>query len=287
MTPSTKPNPLTAFMRQPKIYIKLPSGGNFWPENSINMPENGELAVYSMTARDELTLKIPDALMNGQAVVDVIQNCIPNILDAWQTPSIDLDFILIAIRIATYGEIMNAPVKISDEVEFDYQVDLRIILDNLSSSICWDPAVAISDEITVFVKPLNYSDMTKASIQAFETQRIMQIVNDEKMSEDDKIQTFKTSFQKISNAKIGVIQNSIERIDTIHGSTQEPSHIESFVADMDSAIFNKIQAHLEELGKLNQIKPMKVQVTDEMRDMGITAEFIEIPLTFDQSAFFG
>jgi len=72
-------NPLAGLMRQPKIYIKLPSGGQYWPQGSIVIPENGDLPVYSMTAKDELLLKIPDALMNGQAIVEVIQNCIPSI----------------------------------------------------------------------------------------------------------------------------------------------------------------------------------------------------------------
>ena len=104
-------------MRQPKIYIKLPSNGEFWPQGSIQPTETGEYPVYSMTAQDELRLKIPDALMNGQAMVDVIENCIPNIKNAWVMHNIDMDIILIAIRIATYGEKMKLPImkKISEK----------------------------------------------------------------------------------------------------------------------------------------------------------------------------
>ena len=32
-----------------------------------------------MTAKDEMMFKTPDALLNGQATVDVIQSCIPAI----------------------------------------------------------------------------------------------------------------------------------------------------------------------------------------------------------------
>ena len=60
-----------------------------------------------MTARDEIIFKTPDALMNGQGMVDVIQSCIPEIKDAWQISNYDLDTILIALRIATYGETMD------------------------------------------------------------------------------------------------------------------------------------------------------------------------------------
>ena len=71
---------LVKYTRSPQIYISLPSQGNFWPEGTLDMPANSELPVLSMNSYDELTLKSPDALMNGQAVVDVIQSCITSII---------------------------------------------------------------------------------------------------------------------------------------------------------------------------------------------------------------
>jgi len=282
----TAANPLSMFMRQPKIYIRLPSQGNYWPSDSLIMSETGEYPVYSMTAKDELMLKVPDALMNGQAVVDVIQNCIPNIKNAWHTPSIDMDLILIAIRLATYGEMMETPLKFGDDLELSYQVDLRMVMDGLMSQIYWDPAVPINDSLTVFVKPLNYKHMTEAAIQTFQTQKIMQVVNDDKMDEDTKVKLFRESFSKLSEATIGVIHHSISRIDTINGSTDNPAHIKEFIDNVDKDIFNMIQAHLEQMRDVNTIKPMIVEVTDEMREKGITGDTVEVPLTFDPSTFF-
>jgi len=66
-------NPLKKYFRQPKIYISLPSQGKFYPDGSIEMTENGELPVYSMTAKDEMIIKTPDALLNGSSTVEVIQ----------------------------------------------------------------------------------------------------------------------------------------------------------------------------------------------------------------------
>ena len=121
-------NPLTSFMRQPKIYIRLPSNGKYWPDGSIDMPDNGELPIYSMTAKDELTLKTPDALLNGQAVVDIIQSCVPNIKNAWVTPNIDLDTLLVALRIATYGEMMEISHTVpGTSEEVTHNIDLRIV----------------------------------------------------------------------------------------------------------------------------------------------------------------
>jgi len=281
-----KPNPLAAFMRQPKIYISLPSQGNFYPDGSLEMSETGQFAVYSMTAKDEMLLNVPDALMNGQAVVEVIQNCVPAIKNAWHVPSIDMDLILLSIRLATYGELMKTPVKVSDEVEFDYQVDLRIVMDSLLQNISWDPVVPINDELTVFVKPLNYRQMTKTALQTFETQKIIQAVNDDNLNEDQKQEIFKNSFIRLTDVTMGTVINSIFKIDTVHGSVDDRDFIKEFIENADKEIFNKIQQHLEILKDQNQIRPIVVDVTDEMRELGVSGEKIEVPLTFDPSTFF-
>lgn len=72
-------NPLKKYFRQPKVYVTLPSKGEYWPDGTIEIPESGEFPIYAMTAKDELAMKTPDALLNGQATVDVIQSCVPNI----------------------------------------------------------------------------------------------------------------------------------------------------------------------------------------------------------------
>lgn len=281
-----KTNPLAAFMRQPKVYIALPSGGQYYPPQAIDIGETGQLAVYSMTAKDELLLNVPDALMNGQAVVDVIQNCIPAIKNAWYVPSIDIDLILLAIRLATYGEMMNTPVKINEDIEYEYQVDLRNVMDDILNFFAWEPVIPINDEMTVYVRPLYYKEMTKNAIQTFETQKIMQAVNDDKLSEEQKQEIFKTSFNKLSEVTVGIIADSIIRIDTSEGSVDDANFIREFIDNADKEIFNKIQQHLDKLKELNTIKPIIVSVTDEMREKGITGETIEVPLTFDPSTFF-
>ena len=78
---SPESNPLSKYFRQSKLYISLPSQGKHYPAGAIDFPESGEVEVYSMTAKDELLFKTPDALLNGQATVDVIQSCIPAIKD--------------------------------------------------------------------------------------------------------------------------------------------------------------------------------------------------------------
>jgi len=278
-------NPLAMFMRQPKIYIRLPSNGEYWPEGSLEISETEEYPVFSMTAQDEMLLKIPDALMSGQAVVDVLQHCMPNIKNAWHTPAIDLDVILIAIRLATYGEIMKTPVKVG-AIEMDYSIDLRTVMDSLQSRIQWIPYISINEDLTLFVRPVNYKQLSQAAIQTFETQKIIQMSNDQNMSDEDKVKIFKESFSKLTNITIGTISSTIYKIDSSNGSTDNPAFIKEFIDNVDKEIFEKIQKHLESLRENNSVQPISIDVTDEMREKGVTGDTIEIPLIFDASNFF-
>jgi hypothetical protein len=272
-------------MRQPKIYIRLPSNGEYWPEGSLEISETEEYPVFSMTAQDEMLLKIPDALMSGQAVVDVLQHCMPNIKNAWHTPAIDLDVILIAIRLATYGEIMKTPVKVG-AIEMDYSIDLRTVMDSLQSRIQWIPYISINEDLTLFVRPVNYKQLSQAAIQTFETQKIIQMSNDQNMSDEDKVKIFKESFSKLTNITIGTISSTIYKIDSSNGSTDNPAFIKEFIDNVDKEIFEKIQKHLESLRENNSVQPISIDVTDEMREKGVTGDTIEIPLIFDASNFF-
>ena len=272
-------------MRQPKIYIKLPSGGQYWPKGSIDMPENGELAVYSMTAKDEMMLKIPDALISGQALVDVIQHCVPDVKNAWAIPSLDLDVILIAIRVATYGETMTVPLTIN-ETEMEYGIDLRYVMGELLEQISWQESIQVSPELVVYVKPIDYKQMSASAVKTFETQRILQIVNDSSMTSEEKTKSFKEAVDKLNDITVGLINNSVFRIDSSQGATDDPRYIKEFLDNADKEIYDKIKTHVEQLREKNNIKPVVVQPTPEMIEKGATDTPIEIPLLFDPSTFF-
>jgi hypothetical protein len=286
MPQSFKPkNPLSNYMRQPKIYIKLPSGGAYWPSGSIEMTESGDLPVFSMTARDELMFKTPDALLNGQAIVDVIQSCFPNIKNAWDCPTLDLDTILIAIRLATYGELMSIKHKVpvtKEEVEYD--LDLRVLLDNQKMSV-WVEQVAISDELIVYVKPLTYRHMTQTSLKSFETNKIMGIVNDESISDEKKMELFNTSFSNLTKVTVDLMAESIVKIATPETDVTDKKLILEFVNNIDKDMFDIINAHLTALKKNNELQPLEFTTTLEQQAEGAPAVY-SVPISFNESDFF-
>ena len=182
-------NPLQKYFRQVKNYMRLPSKGKFYPAGVLDMPATGELPVYAMTAKDELLFKTPDALMNGQATVDVIQSCVPNIKNAWAMPAADLDAVLIAIRQATYGSKMDfVSVCPHCNTKNEHSIDLGVLSVQIQ---CPDFNTSVLvDDLELFLKPQNYKEFNRASIENFEQQRILAVVSDETMSEEEKIVKF-------------------------------------------------------------------------------------------------
>jgi len=281
-----KQNPLMQYMRQPKIYIKLPSGGAFWDPGTITIPENKELPVYSMTAKDELTFKTPDALMNGQGVVEVIQSCIPNIKNAWKIPTIDLDVILIAIRIATYGSDMEITHMVPNtSIQVDHVVNLTTCMDQIYSRTAWSEEVVINDQITCYVRPLTYEHMTKTSLKTFEAQKIMTVINDDKIEDEEKLRLFNKSFNNMTDITVALIADSIYAIKTPEMVVEDPKFIHEFVQNADKDVFNAIQQRLNDLKTQNGLAPMVVNSTPEQIEAGAPATY-EVPIGFDNANFF-
>ena len=274
------PNPLTAFFRQPKIYVSLPSKGEFYPEGSLNKTTNNEYPVYAMTARDELLFKTPDALMNGVATKEVIHSCMPNIIDPWKIPSLDVDAILSAIRIATYGEDMEVTVRCPKcENINDAIVDLRTVLDRLNR-INFDTKIEIGSDMIVYLRPMTYEEITKTALKAFEHQRIFQVINDESISEQEKLKLFQESFIKLTDLTIDTAVNCITRIESSAGSTDNQAFIKEFLQKTDKSVFEQINVAVSktrETGNLSSFHS-KCQKCEHEWD---------VELTMDQSDFFG
>ena len=229
---------LNKYKRQPKIYLKLPSNGDFYPSNPMEKTGSGELPIYSMTAKDEIMIKTPDALMSGDATVDVIKSCCPMIDDPWSMPSIDLDAILIAIRIATYGEKMELQVPIryfeDDDMKVGsetIEIDLRTILDNMQGKT-WNGSMQFG-ELTFKLRPLTYKETTNFFMTTFENQRLSQIMQDDKINEDQKMKAFKEGFKKLSQMTLDMVCTNITSIETPEGIETNPQAIKQFFETTD------------------------------------------------------
>lgn len=96
-------NPLMQFARRAELTVKLATTPSWYPDNFIKYTLNGEVEVYPMLPKDELQLYNPDALLSGQAIINMIKSCCPSISDPELLYYPDANIILLAIKKATYG----------------------------------------------------------------------------------------------------------------------------------------------------------------------------------------
>lgn len=273
-----KKNPLSSFFRQPKIYVSLPSQGRFYPQGALDVSSNGQYPVYAMTAKDELMFKTPDALLSGQSTVELIKSCIPAILDPWSMPSIDLDFALIAIRIATYGDKMEVGCSCPHcNAENSYDVDLTGWFEVFNNFV-YESEINV-DPLVVHIRPYTYREVTKTSIKTMEQQRIFQIINDDNMSDEEKLDKFGKSFVKLTELTVDIIADCIKQIDTPEGSVNDQAMIKDFINNCSKDIFEKIQNHIISMKDKIELSAQDVKCSECHKDFSL-------PITMDQANFF-
>jgi hypothetical protein len=272
-------NPLQQYMRTPQIYITLPSKGKYWDPGSIEIPINGEVPILSMSSLDELTLKSPDALMNGQAVVDVIHSCVPCIKDAWGMPITDLDTILIAIRIATYGENMEYSSSCPECKEFnEYEIDLKRFLEAKVDLSLYDSPV-VWENLIFKLRPQTYRITNNNNLEVFEQQRIVTVVNDQSLDAEIKVQKFNEIFKKMTELTMRNITQSIEYIETNGEKVTNRIYINDFIANSDVKAFKDIKDRHSQLDNSVPDKTVHTTCPDCQH------KYV-IPFTFDHANFF-
>jgi hypothetical protein len=217
-------------------------------------------------------------LLSGQSTVELIKSCIPAILDPWAMPSIDLDFALIAIRIASYGDKMEVGCNCPHcNAENSYDINLTNwfgVFDNFNYV-----DTVNADSLLVHIRPYSYKELTKTSIKTMEQQRIFQVINDDSLSDEDKLEKFGKSFVKLTELTVDVIVDCITQIDTPEGSVSDKEFIKEFINNCPSTIFDSISKH---------ISSMKDQIEFKAQDVscGECQKEFSLPITMDQANFF-
>ncbi len=280
-------NPLTKYYRQPAIYIKLPSGGKYYAKDVFTPTETGEIPILPMTVKDELAFKTPDALINGQSTVDVIKSCVPNFLDPWRMVNYDTDAVLLAIRIATYGETMDVKYRVPvTNDEQSHTINLPALLEDIGKAEIVDETTT-STNFKIQIEPLTYKTLTKIQIARFEQQKMYGTIDNSQMSDEAKQTAFAKSFETLNMVNFSLLVDSIKSITTPEGNTVvDRAQIIEFCNNADAKTVTEIQAKLSDLRVQAQIPPLKIKTADEQIKKGAPASF-EVPVTFDSSNFFG
>jgi hypothetical protein len=271
-------NPLKQYFRRPAVYIKLPSDGHGYPPGSIDIPENGEIPIYPMTAIDEITSRTPDALFNGTAVVELIKSCVPNIKDPWKVTNVDLDPLLIAIRAATYGTAMEVETKCqSCEEEAKYDVNLTSLMGTFKPGD-YDSILKMND-IQIKFTPMPFTEINKASLAQFEMQKTLQMLI---AIEDETERNRQTSeaMKRINDTYQELLTQMVSYIKIPEATVFEKEYIKEFLVNCDKQTYDKIRDYSMELRRSTEIKPLKIKCIHCQHEY-------EQPFTVNITDFFG
>jgi len=271
-------NPLRQYFRQPAIYIELPSQGKFYPQGALNMPQTNKLPVYPMTAIDEITYRTPDALFNGQATVNVIQSCVPDIKNAWSIPSMDIDTVLVSIRIASYGHEMGFSTQCpACQHVSDQSIDLRNVLDSMRPVDYAKPIT--SGDMEIYFRPMSYQNMSDNNKLQYENQKMLQNIPDGAGTDVDKMSALSKALQEVTAMTVKALAQSIAMVKTPTAMVSEPEFIEELLKNCDRKLFNEIRDYIVTNKAQSEMQPIKLICPECKHEY-------EQTVTLDMSSFF-
>lgn len=207
----TQIDPLLQYYRQIKTYISVPSGTSYYDESVIKFTDSGEVGIRAMTSADELILKNPDALLNGEAIRQILISCVDGLVNPDALLINDVDAMLLAIKSASY---ISTDIEIGCpkcKKENTFSVDLERIVamaDKLDESY----TVNLRSGATVFVKPFSYKDSILVTRKGFQETKAMQALQSAEFTDEEKLKAFSESFKNMSKLNYDLLTNSIVKI---------------------------------------------------------------------------
>jgi len=259
--PVTNPNPLSSFFRKSKLSLSLPSRGQWYPKSGLNYDSSGHLSVFAMNASDDIKFRTGDATMTGKNIYEVIQSCVPGITQPENIPHIDIDAILLAIRVASYGAEFDFQVSVPNTKLFKtIKVNAIDLLYNISNCEAqWDSEINIEDEtgqtLSLEVNPIPLKNLFITSKNIFLLRRSLtkNIDQDENIKDES---SFSTTMNSLSLSAIDLLCSSIGKLsindpnnNTILSldstNPQDAVQINTTIRQIDIAYFNTIRDHID------------------------------------------
>jgi len=272
----SQPNPLQKFFRQPKVYVSLPSKGLYYEPGSL-IGDYNNVPVFAMSGMDEIIMKTPDALFTGEATAKVIESCCPYIKNAKTMPSIDIDALLIAIRIATFGDKMSVTHTCQKcEAENEYEIELGKLLDYFNS-LKFVNAIAVSESLTIRIRPLQYEEMSYFSIENFKLQKTLFQTAD--LTDDTRQQQIDQIYKDLSELQLQLFLTAIESVQIEGMLVTEKVHIEEWLRNTERDTYKLIKTKLEENKEAWGMPPNPILCSSCGAENSIT-------ITLDQANFF-
>ena len=195
-------------------------------------------------------------------------------------PNGDIDAVLIAIRVASYGNEMEINSKCPHcENQTSHTVDLNIVLDRVRFPDY--SKTMVCEGITIKLKPQSYEVANKANMAAFEEQKMLQNLITDNLEDQEKINEFNLRMNNLNDLNNDLLVGSTEYIETSDGiKVVNVAHIREFFENAQGKIVKQIKTTLESLRKQGELPALTVACDS-------CAKGYELKVEFDYARFFG
>lgn len=281
-------NPLSDYFRQPGTYITLPSSGRYYKQPP-KLTDSGELAIYPMTAKDELRLKNPDALFNGEAMRGVIKSSCPDIADVDEIPSADVDMILVAIKMASYGDDMPMDISHgcneSDGKSQTINVSLGQIIGTLKPIPDKLGVVKLANNLEVHLRPYNLKDQSRLLRMQFDSMRALQASEQREEAVEKQTLIANTGFAQLVDLSHDLMIGAIQKVVIPGSGDGEPQEITEvkFIADwlgnLDRSSVDRLEEELKQFQEFGIIREVSAKCD-------YCGESYKTDMLFDPTSFF-
>ena len=278
-------NPLKQYFRQPSVYLKLPTLGRWYTEKEMVVNDEQEIPVFGLTAIDDIMLNTPDAMLNGQALENVLKNCAPNIKNIKKLLVPDLEALFLGIKVSTTGGKYDVD-KICPkcQTENTFEVNCEYLLGTMSYVEDSDTIISLNSELEVRVRPYTL-EMRQMFIQRqFEEDRLLKSIDEsnKKLTEIEKARILGESVNKISKITFDLVSKSIESIKIVkQGITvNDPAEISEWLVNISKAQADMVITTVNKLNDIGVNKSVHAKCTKCEHEWDDT-------LNFDPINFFG
>lgn len=256
-------NPLLAKVKLPGRVFQLPSRGALYKNGEVTSAE-GEVHVHPMSALDEIELKNPDLLFNGDAINKVFATCVPEIKKATQLFNRDIDAIMFFLRLVTYGP--DFEINVAHDCQ-------ESIVKNLEGEVVLDPTTkepkhkvhSYVVNLEALLQEMQYLDPTVVDQEYKVTLDNEQVVYVNPVRFEHMIKLYQLNAGKeeftAEDLKKNVVFNLVNLIDNVDGVTNK-THIEQWVRTITTPYQNRITDAIEKTNEWGPKQASKLKCKD-------------------------
>jgi hypothetical protein len=275
-------NPLRKYFRQPALYVRLPTLGRWYDESIMSMTGSNEIAVYGLSAIDDIMLNTPDAMLNGQALENVLKNCVPAIRDVKKILLPDLETMFVAIKHASNNGKDDHDCRCPNcDHENSFEINCQMLLDSMSYVEDDDTIVQIDDDLKIYLRPYDFEMRHVYMQKEFEEEKMLQSLMSPELDEFAKARVAAESVDRLSKMTFELVSRSLEKVVMIKENIVVTEH--EFINEWLQSI-SKLQAEAV-IAKVNELNKIGVNEKVEVRCQSCGHGWEET-LNFDPINFF-